>query len=101
MIKTWNINPQLKGTTLNQKKLTFPFDVTNCVITMQFKGVGLSKTSFEWSTIDNSFEKISATEIIMKSRLLDYNVGTYNGTLKVIFSSGEVKKPIKVTLLIL
>jgi hypothetical protein len=101
MIKTWNINPQLKGTTLNQKKLKFPFDITNCVISMQFKGVGLSKTSFEWSTVNGSFEKINATEVIMKSRLLDYNIGTYNATLKVVFSSGEIKRPIKVTMMIL
>lgn len=102
MIKTWNIKPQLKGTTLNQKKLTFPFDITNCIVKMQFKGLGVtSKVDFEWSTIDGTFEKISATEIIMKSRLLDYNIGVYNAILKVEFSSGEIKKPIKATISIL
>ena len=100
MVKTWNISPQLKGTTLNQKKLTFPFDITNCIVTMQFKNAGL-KVFFEWSTVNGTFEKISPTEIIMKSRLLDYNIGTYNSYLKVTFSSGEIKIPIKATISIL
>jgi len=91
MIPTWIINPCKKGDTINSKKITFPFDITDCIISMQFKLSANAKTIFEWSSEDDTFEKISSTEIIMKSRILDVLPFTYLSDLQVIFNNGEVQ----------
>jgi len=91
MIPSWTIKPCKKGDTINSKKITFPFDITDCIITMQFKVSANAKTVFEWSTVNNTFEKISSTEIIMKSRILDVVPFTYLSDLQVKFNNGEVQ----------
>ena len=88
MIQTWTIKPHIKGNTFNSRKITFPFDITNCRIDMQFRQNTNGKIEFKWSTIDGTFEKISATEIIMKSRILNFNASTYISDLQVIYEDG-------------
>jgi hypothetical protein len=90
MIKTWPIYPQTKNDTFNNRKLTFPFDITNCDIKMQFKQSIVGRVVFEWSTEDSTFQKISTTEIIMKSRLLNYPAGIYYSDLQVTFQDNTV-----------
>ncbi len=86
----WNIGKHIKGDTFNQRKITFPFDITDCIIKMQFKINPVGNASFEWSTENDTFEKISSTEIIMKSRILDVTVYNYIADLEVTFQDGDV-----------
>lgn len=90
MIQTWVIKPHIKGDTFNSRKITFPFDITNCIIEMQFKVTVRAGVSFAWSTEDDTFEKISSTEVIMKSRILDFSVSGYISDLQVTFEDGTV-----------
>jgi hypothetical protein len=57
---------------------------------MQFKITKTGNPVFYWSTVDESFEKISATEVVMKSRLLDNYVYKYISDLQVTFEDGTV-----------
>jgi len=86
----WNIGQHVKGDTFNQRKITFPFDITDCIIKMQFRVNPISAVVFFWSTENDTFEKISTTEIIMKSRILDTYVSNYVSDLEVIFQDGTV-----------
>lgn len=88
MIPTWNISPIIKGDTFNSRQITFPFDITNCVIDMQFKQNPHGRVEFKWSTIDNTFEKINATTIVMKGRVLDFNASKYLSDLQVTYQDG-------------
>lgn len=96
MIPTWRIKQGvdnynfIKGDTLNSRKITFPFDITNCRIDMQFRKQANDTIAFKWSTEDNTFEKISATEIIMKSINLNFQPFNYISDLQVIFENGTV-----------
>lgn len=102
MLKTWTIKePHIKGTTFNERKITFPFDITNCKIDMHFKQNILSKPVFYWSTIGNSFEKISSTEIKMKSCILDFPVGNYLADLQVTYQDGTIYPYFKASLQII
>lgn len=100
MIPTWTIQPHIKGDTFNSRKITFPFTITDCVIEMQFK-MGGGSVIFAWTTENNTFEKISSTEIIMKSRILDQRVGSYISDLQVTFLDGTVYTYFKANLQIL
>lgn len=101
MIQTWTIKPHIKGDTFNSRKFTFPFDITNCEIKMQFKQSAQSQVSFSWDTLDNSFEKISSTELIMNSKVLDNSPFTYISDLQVIFEDGRVCTYLKANLQII
>lgn len=90
MVQTWTINPHIKGDTFNSRKITFPFDITNCEIKMQFRQQELGSSFFEWDTENETFEKISATEIIMKGRILNFSPYTYISDLQVIFHDSTV-----------
>ena len=101
MIPTWTIKPHIKGDTFNSRKITFPFDITNCRIDMQFKLIAISRTAFAWSTEDDTFEKTSSTEVVMNSRILDFNTATYISDLQVTFPDGTVYTYFKASLQIL
>lgn len=101
MIPTWTIKPHIKGDTFNSRKITFPFDITNCRIDMQFKLTPISREIFSWSTEDNTFEKISATEVIMNSRILNFHTANYVSDLQVTFLDGTVYTYFKANLQIL
>jgi len=89
-MENWNIGTHIKGDTFNQRKITFPFDITDCVIKMQFRTNPIGAVAFYWSTENDTFEKISTTEIIMKSRILDTYVANYISDLEVTFQDGTV-----------
>lgn len=89
-IPTWNIKTHIKGNTFNSRKITFPFDITNCRIDMQFRKQANDTIAFAWSTEDDTFDKISATEITMKARILDVPDGIYISDLQVIFSPTDI-----------
>ena len=102
MIQTWTIKPHIKGDTFNSRKITFPFEITDCRIDMQFRLNGTGTSIFEeWSTENLTFEKISATEVIMKSRIINQKVGTYTSDLQVTFEDGTVYTYFKASLQIL
>ena len=104
MIPTWNIlrgvndYDFIKGDTFNSIKLTMPFDITDVKIEMQFKLRGGAQTVFSWSTEDDTFEKISETEIIMKSRILNYSPNSYISDMQFTFANGVVVTHLKATL---
>lgn len=89
MIPNWTIPPHIKGDTFNSRKITFPFDITDCRIDMQFK-MGGGSPIFQWSTEDNTFEKINANEVIMNSVILNFRPGGYVSDLQVTFLDGTV-----------
>ena len=101
MIPNWAIKPHIKGDTFNSRKFTFPFDITNCIIEMQFKVTVRAGVSFAWSTEDDTFEKISSTELIMKSRILDAAVSGYISDLQVTFDDGVIYTYLRANLQIL
>lgn len=90
-MNNWAIKNHIKGDTFNQRNIVFPFDITNCKIEMQFKQSLIRPVYFYWSTEDNTFEKISSTEVIMKSRLLDVEASDYISDLQVTFENGNVQ----------
>lgn len=98
---TWAIKPHYKGRTFKDRKLTFEFPITNCIIEMDFKISNSVTPVFSWSTKNNTIEKISATEVIMKSRILDVPVNTYLSDLKMTFENGNVETQFLITLQIL
>ena len=85
MKETWNMYSYTKGSTMNDVKFTFPFDITDCVIKMQFKKGYGNNTSFEWTSegLTPTIEKISPTQVLIKNRVLDYPAGKYISDLKV------------------
>lgn len=101
MIPTWTIQPHIKGDTFNSRQITFPFDITDCLIEMQFRESPNGDVMFKWSTEDSTFEKISATEIVMKSKILDYGPRTYQSDLQVTFLDGTVYTYFKANLQII
>ena len=78
MTPLWTIKPHTKGTTFRSKKITFPFEISNYEIKIPFR---ISQSSvnpiFQWDTSDGSIEKISATEIVIKERIINFTVATY------------------------
>ena len=102
MIQTWNIKKGtgdydfIKGDTFRSREITFPFDITNVKIEMQFKLKANTQTIFFWSTENNTFEKISTTKVIMKSRPLDFPANTYISDMQLTFANGVVDTAMKV-----
>ncbi len=90
-MSNWDISRHIKGDTFNQRKITFPFDITDCKIEMQFKIDPTSSTVFYWSTVDSTFEKINSTTVIMKKRILNFPVSNYISDLQVTFLDGSVQ----------
>lgn len=90
-IQTWQIPQHIKGDTFNSRKITFPFLITGCIIEMQFKATATGKTIFKWSTADGTFDVISATEMIMTERILDFPVYSYVSDLQIIFPDETVR----------
>lgn len=107
MIQTWNIKRGLndfefiKGDTFNSRKITFLFDITNVQIDMQFKLRAGTQTVFSWSTENGTFEKISSTEVIMKSRILDYPANNYLSDMQLTWGVDTVVTVSKATLKII
>jgi hypothetical protein len=89
-IPTWKIRPHKKGDTFNSRKINFPFDITDCRIDMHFRKQANGLIVFSWSTENDTFEKISATEVTMKSRILDNATGVYISDLQVVFPDTTV-----------
>ena len=100
MIQTWTIKQHIRGNTLNAKDITFPFDISNCKIDLDFK-LGSGSVIFKWSTDNNTFVKTSDFTINMKSRYLDFKQGTYSAYLKVTFPDGTVQTYFKANLQII
>ena len=101
MIPTWTLKQHIKGNTLNAKNITFPFDVSDCKIDLEFRiGTG-STVMFFWSTENNTFERTSDFIIKMKSKMLDQKQGMYSGFLKVTFPDGTVETYFKANLQII
>lgn len=89
-MNTWTIKPHYKGRTFNTRKITFPFDVTGCIIEMDFKLQNSKDPVFLWSTIDNTLDIISSTEVLMTERILDVPVNSYISDLKITFPDGKI-----------
>jgi hypothetical protein len=89
-LKTWKMDSQKRGDTFNQRNITFPFDITNCDINMQFRKQANDTVEFAWSTSDGTFEKVSATKVIMKSKLINANAGVYLSDLEVRFNATTI-----------
>jgi hypothetical protein len=87
---TWKPRPHKKGDTFNSRKITFPFDITDCRIDMQFRKQANDVIVFSWSTEDDTFEKISATEVTMKSKKLNEAPGVYISDLQITFANNNV-----------
>lgn len=100
MIQTWTIRPHIKGDLFNNRKITFPFNITNCKVDMQFKQSASNMPVFSWSTEDATFEK-NGDSVIMKSRILDFTAGNYISDLQVTFADGTVQTYFKANLQIL
>jgi hypothetical protein len=83
-----NFDPVVKGNTFNQVLMTFPFDITGACITMQFRNKVGGKLAFEWSTEDNTISVISATEIYLLARIMNYPAYTYYYDFTVVLPSG-------------
>lgn len=104
MIPNWRIKQStgnfdfIKGDTLNSRKITFPFEITNCRIDMQFRKQANDTIVFKWSTEDDTFEKISENEIIMKSINLNFPPYNYISDLQVIFENGTILTYFKASL---
>ena len=102
MLQTWVIKPHIKGDTFNSRKITIPFDITDSRIDMQFRLNGTGTSIFEeWSTENLTFEKISANEVIMKSRIINQKAGNYASDLQVTFEDRTVYTYFKASLQIL
>lgn len=43
MIPTWTLKQHIRGNTLNAKNITFPFDVSDCRIDLEFR-IGAGST---------------------------------------------------------
>ena len=100
-LKTWEIKSHKKGDTFNSRKFTFPFDITDCRIDMQFRKQANDVIDFFWTTegADPTFVKISATEVIMKEvKQLDNNAGIYFSDLQIIFLNETVYTYLKARL---
>ena len=97
-IPTWTIKNHIKGNTFNAREITFPFDITNCRIDMQFRKQANDTIVFAWSTEDNTFDKISTTKIVMNQRILDVQPAVYISDLQVIFQNENVITYFKVRL---
>lgn len=91
MIPVWKIRNHTQGDTFGSRRITFPFDITNCRIDMQFRQVLNGTIYFFWSTENLTFEKISANTIIMKGRILDSQVAPYISDMQIIFQDGTVE----------
>lgn len=83
-METKTTRPHTKGDFFNDRKITFPFEITNARIDQQFR-LGGGSVIFAWSTEDATFEKISDTEIIMKGRILNQRPGNYTSDLQITF----------------
>jgi hypothetical protein len=57
---------------------------------MHFRKQANGLIVFSWSTENDTFEKISATEVTMKSRILDNATGVYISDLQVVFPDTTV-----------
>jgi hypothetical protein len=90
-MKQYTFPEQTKGDTFNSRKITFPFDISNCQIKMEFKYKIGNKVAFFWSTEDDSFTNLSPNEIVMTSRILDEIPNIYVYDLQIIFPGGETK----------
>jgi len=101
MLQVWKIKPHIKGDTFSSRQITFPFDITACKIEMQFREIANSRLMFFWSTTNNTFEKINANQIIMKSRILDDKVASYISDLQVIYPDGTVQTYFNATIQII
>ena len=97
MIPNWTLKPHLKGDTINSKNITFPFDISDCKIDLQFK-MGGGSVIFQWTTENSTFEKTTDFIVKMKSRVLDFRIGSYSAFLKVTFPDGTVQTYFKANL---
>ena len=101
-MKTWTINPIIRGATLNSTKITFPFEITGFTMEMQFRSSPKNENpSFSWLTSDDTLQKTSTNEITMKERVMNYPVGFYTCNLLMINQNGARKVPFKINITIL
>lgn len=93
MIPTYNFSDHIKGDTFNQKNINFGFDITDAKIEINFKTQVNSKTSFFWSTVDNSITITDGVNgnIILNSKIIDVAAGTYQYDLQITFADGRVR----------
>lgn len=90
-MKSYIFPIHIKDDTFSSRKITFPFDISDCQIDLDFKYQMNNKVAFGWYTDDLTFEKISQFEIVMKSRILDFPPHIYVYDLQVTFSNGDRK----------
>lgn len=90
-MKSYQFPNHIKGDTFFSRKITFPFDISDCEINLDFRFPIGDKLAFSWSTEDLTFEKINQNQIVMKSRILDLQPITYNYDLQVTFNNGDKK----------
>lgn len=88
MTEQYNFKDVVRGNTFNQVKITFPFDITNSCISVQFRNKIGGKVAFEWGTSDNTIDVLSTTEIYMTSRLMNYPAHKYYYDFTIVFSDG-------------
>lgn len=51
MTEQYNFKDVVRGNTFNQVKITFPFDITNSCISVQFRNKIGEQIAFEWGTV--------------------------------------------------
>lgn len=98
MIPNWTIKPHIKGDWINNKIITFPFEITTARIDFQFKQGAGSNIAFKWSTEDLTIEKTTAFKIKLKGFILNAKAGNYIGDLQVTFADGTIVTYFKSTL---
>jgi hypothetical protein len=68
---------------------------------MQFRTSDFSNIIATWNTSDNTFLKETEYTLIMKSRIIDIPLGTYEADLNIIFEDGNIQTYFTATLQII
>lgn len=91
-MSTYNFPNHKKGDTFRARQINFGFNITGAIIKMQFRIAGASTVSFEWSTVDNTFNVTNATTgiVTMSKRILDFKPAKYVYDLQITDSNGNV-----------
>jgi len=88
----YNFPNHRKGDTFRSRQINLGFNITGATIKMQFRLLGASNFSFEWSTTNNTFLVTNATLgiITMSKRILDFKPDTYIYDLQITDSNSDV-----------
>lgn len=96
-LKTWEIRCIKRGDTFKAKRITLPFDITDCTFLMQFRkiaiGVNPNEVAFEWSSADNSFIIDDAPNgvLIMNKKVIDVEPSSYVSDFQITRANGDIE----------